>query len=186
MKAFDSSLKKLGTDYLDLYLIHWPVAGKYRDTWKALEYLYKEKRVKAIGVSNFLKHHLEDLLSDVDIVPMVNQLEFHPYLLQQQLQDFCKSHQIQYEAWSPLMQGKAFDIEELQRIAQAYDKSVAQLLIRWNLQKGVITIPKSSNRDRIAQNADVFDFMISDEDMKRIDALDRNERVGPDPDNFDF
>jgi len=186
LKAFDSSLKKLGTDYLDLYLIHWPVAGKYRDTWKALEYLYKEKRVKAIGVSNFLKHHLEDLLSDVDIVPMVNQLEFHPYLLQQQLQDFCKSHQIQYEAWSPLMQGKAFDIEELQRIAQAYDKSVAQLLIRWNLQKGVITIPKSSNRDRIAQNADVFDFMISDEDMKRIDALDRNERVGPDPDNFDF
>jgi len=186
LKAFDSSLKKLGTDYLDLYLIHWPVAGKYRDTWKALEYLYKEKRVKAIGVSNFLKHHLEDLLSDVDIVPMVNQLEFHPYLLQQQLQDFCKSHQIQYEAWSPLMQGKAFDIEELQRIAQEYDKSVAQLLIRWNLQKGVITIPKSSNRDRIAQNADVFDFMISDEDMKRIDALDRNERVGPDPDNFDF
>jgi len=186
LRAFDNSLKKLGTDYLDLYLIHWPVAGKYKDTWKALEYLYQQKRVKAIGVSNFLKHHLEDLLPVVEFIPMVNQLEFHPYLLQQELQDYCVSHQIQYEAWSPLMQGKAFEIEAFKDIAEKYDKSVAQLLIRWNLQKGIITIPKSSNQERIVQNTDVFDFHISDEDIRSIDALDCNERVGPDPDNFDF
>ena len=184
--AFDTSMKKLDLDYLDLYLVHWPVAGKYKATWKVLEELYKEGRVKAIGVSNFLQHHLEDLLSDVDIVPMVNQMEFHPRLIQQDLVNFCQAKGIQYEAWSPLMQGQIFDIPLLQELAEKYHKSIAQLALRWNLQKGVVTIPKSVKKSRIASNTDLFDFEISDADMQAIDGLDQHKRVGPDPDHFDF
>ncbi|MEO1656025.1 MAG: aldo/keto reductase, partial [Bacteroidota bacterium] len=166
--AFEASLKRLGLDYLDLYLIHWPVNGKYKDTWKALEKLYKEERIRAIGVSNFLQHHLEDLMRDSEIVPMVNQMEFHPRLLQAHLLKFCQDHQIIYEAWSPLMQGKIFDIEEMQGLAQKYDKSIAQIVLRWNLQKGVITIPKSVKKERIIANAQLFDFELSEEDMEAI------------------
>lgn len=184
--AFDNSLEKLGFDYLDLYLVHWPVKTKYKDTWRALEYLYKQGRVKAIGVSNFLKNQLEDLLGSVEIVPMVNQMEFHPYLVQQQLIDFCNEKNIQYEAWSPLMQGKIFKINEFSNMAKKYNKTIAQLILRWNLQKGVITIPKSIKQERIISNAQIFDFTISDEDMKIIDRQDKNHRVGADPDNFNF
>ncbi|MGO4290341.1 aldo/keto reductase [Chitinophaga sp. RAB17] len=186
LKAFDASLEKLKTDYLDLYLIHWPVKGKYKETWRALETLYADGRVKAIGVSNFLQHHLEDLFQTAKVVPMVDQLEFHPYLVQQPLLDFCQQHQVQYEAWSPLMQGKAFDVPLLKELAAKYKVSVAQLVLRWDLQKGVVTIPKSIRNERIISNAAIFNFNISEEDVQKIAALDCGERVGPDPDNFDF
>ncbi|TWF41605.1 diketogulonate reductase-like aldo/keto reductase [Chitinophaga polysaccharea] len=186
LKAFDASLGRLKTDYLDLYLVHWPVKGKYKETWRALEQLYADGRIKAIGVSNFLQHHLEDLFQTAKVTPMVNQLEFHPYLVQQRLLDFCQQHQIQFEAWSPLMQGKAFEVPLLQELAVKYNVSVAQLILRWDLQKGVVTIPKSVRRDRIISNADLFNFSISEEDVQKIAALDRGQRVGPDPDNFNF
>lgn len=186
IKAFNDSLERLGLDYLDLYLIHWPVAEKYKETWKALEHLYAEGKVKAIGVSNFLQHHLEDLLSEAQIVPMVNQMEFHPYLVQQELLDFCKKHKIQYEAWSPMMQGKIFEMDEFKQLAQKYNKTIAQIVLRWDIQKGVVTIPKSSKKERIIANSQIFDFAISKEDMLIIDRLHKGQRFGPDPDNFDF
>ncbi len=186
LRAFEASLQRLGTDYLDLYLIHWPVAGKYKETWKALERLYAEKRIRAIGVSNFMQHHLEDLLTEAMVVPMVNQMEFHPYLVQQPLLDFCNANRIQYEAWSPMMQGRIFKDPAFQELAGKYQKTIAQIVLRWDLQKGVMTIPKSSKKERILANADLFDFEISLEDMKFLDAMDQGKRFGPDPDNFDF
>lgn len=186
LAAFDASLERLGFEYLDLYLIHWPVKGKYKDTWRALEKLYADGRVKAIGVSNFLRNHLDDLLPSAKIVPMVNQLEFHPWLVQQDLLDFCNQNQIRYEAWSPLMQGKVFELDEFKTLAAKYDRSIAQIVLRWNLQKGVITIPKSSNPKRIVENGQLFDFVLSDADVALIDGLDQGRRVGPDPNTFDF
>ncbi|ABO66160.1 aldo/keto reductase [Geobacillus thermodenitrificans] len=184
--AYETSLTKLGLEYLDLYLIHWPVEGKYKDAWRALETLYKEGRVKAIGVSNFQIHHLEDLMKDAEIKPMVNQVEYHPRLTQKELQSFCQEHGIQLEAWSPLMQGQLLNNEVLQEIANKYNKSVAQVILRWDLQNGVVTIPKTTKEHRIVENASVFDFELTEEDMKKIDGLNQNHRVGPDPDNFDF
>jgi len=186
LQALETSLQLLETSYVDLYLIHWPVAGKYKDTWRALETLYKEGKVKAIGVSNFLVHHLKDLLPDCTIKPMVNQVEFHPYLVQPTLLDFCASEQIQVEAWSPLMQGRVVDVEELKQIGEKYGKSAVQVVLRWNLQHGVITIPKTVKEQRIISNAEIFDFELSDDEISIIDALDRGQRFGPDPDNFDF
>lgn len=186
IKAFNASLKRLDMEYLDLYLVHWPVKGKYKETYKALETLYEEGRVKAIGVSNFLPHHIEDILGSARIVPMVNQIEFHPYLVQPKLLEICQTHNIKVEAWSPLMQGKIISIPVLQNLAAKYNKTVAQIVLRWNLQKGIITIPKSANKNRIIENSQIFDFSISNDDMLAIDALDRNKRIGADPDNFNF
>ena len=186
LKAFNESLKRLELDYLDLYLIHWPVAGKYKETWKALEHLYAEKKIRAIGVSNFLKHHLEDLLEVCKVVPMVNQMEFHPFLVQQDLIDFCTKNTIQYESWSPFMQGKVFDLDICNDLAKKYGKSVAQIILRWNLQKGVVAIPKSVHKNRIQSNADIFDFELSKADIAFLDGMEKGERTGPDPDNFDF
>jgi len=186
LAAYETSLQKLGLDYLDLYLIHWPVQGKYKEAWRALETLYKAGRVKAIGVSNFQIHHLKDLMKDAEIKPAVNQVEFHPRLTQQELRDFCKEQGIQLEAWSPLMQGQLLDHPDLQELAAKYGKSVAQVILRWDLQHGVITIPKSTKEQRIIENADLFDFELSADDMNRIDRLNQDLRVGPDPDNFDF
>lgn len=186
LAAFETSLKKLQLDYLDLYLIHWPVAGKYKDAWRALETLYKEGKVKAIGVSNFQVHHLEDLLKDAEIKPMVNQVEFHPHLTQEEVRTFCKANEIQVEAWSPLAQGQLLDHPVLREIANHYNKSIAQVILRWDLQNGVVTIPKSTKEHRIVENADVFDFELSNEHMEQINQLNENHRVGPDPDNFDF
>ena len=184
--AFEASLRRLDMDYLDLYLIHWPVAGKYKETWKALEKLYKEGRIKSIGVSNFMQHHLEDLLNDASIVPMVNQMEFHPFLVQQDLIDFCNKNTIRYEAWSPMMQGRIFDMQEFKDLSKKYGKTAAQIVLRWDLQKGVMTIPKSTKKERIIANGDIFDFQLTDEDVKLLDTMHRGQRFGPDPDNFDF
>ncbi|GGH20498.1 aldo/keto reductase [Paenibacillus segetis] len=184
--AYETSLKKLGLEYLDLYLIHWPVEGKYKEAWRALETLYKEGRVKAIGVSNFQIHHLEDLMKDAEIKPVIIQVECHPRLTQKELQAFCKEHGIQMEAWSPLMQGELLNNEVLSTIAAKYNKSVAQVILRWDVQHGMITIPKSTKEHRIVENSSIFNFALTEEDMKQIDELNQNHRVGPDPDNFDF
>lgn len=186
LDAYGTSLDKLGLHYLDLYLIHWPVAGKYKEAWRALETLYKEGRVKAIGVSNFQIHHLEDLIKDAEIKPMVNQVEFHPMLTQKDLLSFTREQGIQLEAWSPLMQGQLLDNEVLKAIGGKHGKSVAQVILRWDLQHGVITIPKSTKEHRIIENASIFDFELTLEEMEQIDALNQNHRVGPDPDHFDF
>ncbi|MED1802848.1 aldo/keto reductase [Brevibacillus porteri] len=186
LEAYETSLKKLGLEYLDLYLIHWPVEGKFKEAWRALETLYKKGLVKAIGVSNFHVHHLEELLKDAEIKPMVNQVEFHPRLSQDELRAYCKEQGIQFEAWSPLMQGQLLDNPVLKGMAEKYGKTIAQVIIRWDLQNGVVTIPKSTKEHRIVENASVFDFELSKEDMEMIHALNQNHRVGPDPDNFDF
>ncbi|RDW16698.1 aldo/keto reductase [Oceanobacillus chungangensis] len=186
LEAYETSLKKLGLDYLDLYLIHWPVQGKFKEAWRALETLYKAGRVKAIGVSNFQIPHLEELMKDAEIKPMINQVEYHPRLTQKDIQAFCQKHEIQLEAWSPLMQGQLLDNRLLQGIADKYNKSVAQVILRWDLQNGVVTIPKSTKEHRIIENSTVFDFELTKEEMQQIDALNQNHRVGPDPDNIDF
>jgi len=185
-EAVETSLEKLGVDYVDLYLIHWPILEKFTECWVQFEMLYQEGKIRAIGVSNFMVHHLEQLLESASISPAVNQVEFHPYLLQPELKSFCSKHKIQLQAWAPLMQGKINDISELEEIGEKYGKSPAQIVLRWDLQHKVITIPKSVNKDRIKANADIFNFSLSDEDFRFIDNLDRNYRFGPDPDNFDF
>lgn len=185
--AYETSLQKIGVDYLDLYLIHWPVEGKYKEAWRALEYLYQQGRVKAIGVSNFQIHHLEDLLKDANIKPVINQIELHPYLSQTKVREFCEENNIQVEAWSPLMaRNGLLEDETLKEIAKKYNKTTAQVVLRWDLQSHVITIPKSTNEGRLLQNIDIFDFELSKEDMELIDSLNKDFRVGPDPDNFDF
>lgn len=181
LRAYDKSLVLLGMDYIDLYLIHWPITGKYIETWKALEKIYNEGRVRAIGISNFLKVHLDKLLPTVEIMPAVNQMEFHPYLVQQELIDQCSANGIAYQAWSPLMLGRVFDIPELKQIGKKYKKNAAQVVLRWSLQKGVATIPKSSNQARIESNADLFNFELTDDEMTAINNLDRNHRFGYDP-----
>ncbi len=186
LAAFDESMRKLGLDYLDLYLVHWPLpaVGKYKETWRALEKLYKDGRVRAIGVSNFHVPHLEDLINDCEVVPMVNQVEYHPRLTQKELHEFCKKNQIQLEAWSPLMQGQLLDNPTLAEIGQKYGKSVAQVILRWDLQNEVVTIPKSVNPVRLKENADIFDFELTAEEMLLIDGLNEDRRVGPNPDEF--
>jgi methylglyoxal/glyoxal reductase len=186
LAAFDVCLEKLGLDYLDLFLIHWPLPsqGKFVETWKALEKLYKDGRVRAIGVSNFKVHHLEEIMANCEIIPMVNQVEYHPRFNQRELHTFCKKHGIQLEAWSPLMQGGLLEEPTLVEIAKKHNKSTAQIIIRWDIQTGVVTIPKSVKPHRIAENADVFDFELSQEDMDRINALNQDQRMFADPDDF--
>lgn len=186
LKAFDVSLEKLGLDYLDLYLIHWPKEGKYKDAWRAMERLYKEGKIKVIGVSNFQIHHLEELWKEAAIKPMINQVELHPRLTQKELIKYCQERNVQVQAWSPLMQGELLDHSDLQKIASKYNKSVAQIIIRWDLQNNIIAIPKSIKEHRIIENSQVFDFTLTKEEMKQIDGLNLDHRVGPDPDNFDF
>jgi diketogulonate reductase-like aldo/keto reductase len=185
-RAFDASLKALGLDYIDLYLVHWPVKDRYKETWRALEQAYAEKRVRAIGVSNFQIHHLEDLLTDAEIVPAVNQFELHPRLAQHPLRAFCARHGIQVEAWSPLMLGRLLDDPVVTGIARLHGRTPAQVILRWDLQHGLATIPKSADPKRIAENASLFDFELRPEDMEKLDGLNRNERSGADPDNFHF
>ncbi len=186
MEAFEESLALLGTDYVDLYLIHWPVRGRYKETWTVLEEIYRSGRARAIGVSNFLVHHLEDLLADAEVVPAVDQVEFHPRLLQPDLLKFCREHGVQMEAWSPLMQGQIISEPRVQQLAAKYGRTPAQIVLRWDLQHGVVTIPKSVRTERIVENSQIFDFELAPEDVAALDALDENRRVGSHPDTFNF
>lgn len=186
-EAFQESLNALGVDYVDLYLIHWPADG-YEKAWSDMEDLYREGKIKAIGVSNFQKHHLEHLMETATVKPVVNQIESHPYFNNQELIDYCHLENIYVEVWSPLggTGGNVLEDETLFVLAEKYKKSPAQIVIRWDIQRGVIVIPKSVHKDRIEANLDVFDFELTKEDMDCIAKLNRNIRVGADPDDFDF
>jgi 2,5-diketo-D-gluconate reductase A len=187
LRAFDLSLDKLGFDYVDLYLIHWPAPAKdaYVETWKAFEKLYNEGRARAIGVSNFQVAHLRRLFEETDVVPALNQIELHPYLQQEELRAFHAEHGIATEAWSPLGRGgELLKDDTITRIASEHGKTPAQIVLRWHLQIGNVVIPKSVTPSRISENIDVFDFELTDEDLAAIARLDRGQRLGPDPDTF--
>jgi len=187
-EAFEDSLKRLDMDYLDLYLIHWPIEGKYIETWKKFEEIYHSGKVKAIGVSNFKQHHLERLLNESEVIPAVNQIELHPYLIQEDDLVFCNSMGIQVEAWSQFAANQTNLLKEdiLTTIANKYSKSTAQVVLRWDYQRGVVTIPKSANEKRMEENLNIFDFNLTDDEIKSINSLNKNYRVGPDPDHVDF
>lgn len=184
LSAFDRSRSLLGRDIIDLYLIHWPMKGLFVESWRAMEKLYAEGKVRAIGVSNFLIQHLDELLGSSEVVPAVNQVEWHPFVLQRSLLDYCGQKGIQVEAWSPLARGKYFDNPTIGGLAEKYGKTPAQIMIRWDLEHGVITIPKSVHRERIVANSQVFDFSLAPEDVRALDALDRDERLGQHPAHF--
>ena len=181
ISAFEKSLKRLDTSYIDLYLIHWPEEGLRMETWCALETLLNDGKCRAIGVSNYMIWHIKELLEQSSTIPVINQVEFSPYLYQKDLLDFCESHKIKLEAYSPLTRGYKLNDPKLINIARKYSKSPAQILIRWALQHALVVIPKSKNRDRIYENADVFDFSITPRDMRTLDAFDENLRIGWDP-----
>lgn len=184
-ETFEDSLQALELEYVDLYLIHWPVPEKIHETWKVIERLYEEKLVRAIGVSNFLSHHLEQLSVKGNIAPMVDQFECNPYLTRKELRRYCKEHNIIPEAWSPLGRGEALENPVLKELSKKYNKSVAQVILRYDVQNGIVTIPKSVKEERICQNADIFDFELLPEDIEMIDSLNRDLMHG-DPDHVDF
>ena len=186
LKAFDRSRLALDVDVVDLYLVHWPVRGKFTDTWKALEKLLADGKVRAIGVSNFLVHHLEELRASSSVAPVVNQVEFHPFLVQKELLDYDARTGIRHEAWSPLTRGRRLDDPAITAISRKHGRTPAQVVLRWDLQLGVVTIPKSVHRERILENSKVFDFELDAEDMARLTGLDEGARIGPNPDTITF
>ncbi len=181
LRAIDVSLSKLGTDYVDMYLIHFPVTGKRNESWKALEKIKNEGKAKSIGVSNFMVSHLEELLKETGTVPAMNQVEYHPFLQDNDLKDYCIKKGILLEAYSPLAHGQKLEDPRITALANRYQKTNAQILIRWSLQAGHVVIPKSKNPFRIKENADVFDFVLSEEDMKEISSWNENFRTCWDP-----
>lgn len=191
-RSFDETLEKLGTDYVDLFLIHWPLPtrydGDYVSTWKVLEEFQRDGRARSIGVSNFQVPHLEKLAAETDTVPAVNQIEVHPYFGNEQVRAYGSEHGIATEAWSPIAQGKVLDDPELERIAKDVGKSTAQVTLRWHIQRGDIVFPKSVTRERVEANFDIFDFELDDRQIQEISALDKGEdgRTGPNPDTFDM
>lgn len=185
-KAYNTSLEKLDLDYLDLYLIHWPGTDEELmiETWHEMEHLFNDDKVKNIGVSNFNISHLERLSQKTDVKPVINQVEFHPYLVQSDLKLYLESRKIIMESWSPLMNAQILEDETIKEIAQEVGKTPAQVVIRWNIENGLVTIPKSVTPERIEENIDVFDFALSDAQVKRINALNKNQRIGSDPAEF--
>ena len=184
LRAFDKSLKKLDTDYVDLYLIHWP-ERKRNESWKAMEELLKQGKCKAIGVSNYMISHLEDLKKNSSVLPGVNQFEFNPFVFEKEVKEYCQNLGVAVEAYTPIARGRKFKHKEIKRLSEKYGKTPAQLMLRWGLQHNVIVIPKSSNPERIKENADIFDFNINDEDMKVLNSLDENLRYSPNPYSYD-
>ena len=189
-RAFDETLQKLGSDYVDLFLIHWPLptryGGDFVSTWKTLEEFYHDGRARSIGVSNFQPHHLRRLHEEATVVPAVNQIEVHPFLTQDDVRAFCAEHEIAIEAWSPIAQGAVLDDPTIDEIARRVGKSPAQVVLRWHIERGDIVFPKSVTPERIKENIDIFDFELSGADVAAISALDKDERTGPDPDTFDM
>jgi len=187
LAAYDSSLEKIGLDYLDLYLVHWPGTDQnYLGVYKALENIYQDGRVRSIGVSNFHVHHLESLLKEATVVPVINQIEFHPHLTQEEVRAYCNDKGIQVEAWSPLMNGALLEEVLIQELASKYGKTPAQIVLRYDVQHNVVTIPKTMTATRMVENLDVFDFVLSDDEMTQLDALNDGLRCGPDPEKFNF
>lgn len=185
LQAFENSRKRLGVEYIDMYLIHWPARGKYVEAWRAFEKLYNEGFVRAVGVSNYHEQHINAIMQNYETAPMLNQVELHSFLSQQKLRDFCKERGIQMEAWGPLIRGQ-LNVPEIIKIAENYGKTPAQVILRWDIQHEIVIIPKSVHAERIRENADIFDFELSDEHMKEIDNLNQNYRWGPNPDTFNF
>lgn len=184
-EAFEKSLERLGTDYVDLYLIHWPVSSALESSWKVLEQIYKEGRARAIGVSNCHMEHLMRVLACAHVVPAVNQVECHPYLNQKSLRIFCNNLSIEMEAWSPLGRGNVLEDPVIVQLAQKYEKTPAQIILRWELSQNLIVIPKSVHKERIRENYNVFDFLLEPADEAKIDALNKDLHFGTSPDNFE-
>ena len=184
--AYEASLKRLGLDYVDLYLIHWPGQDKdlITETWKAMENLYNEGKIKNIGVSNFHVHHLEELLQEASIKPVINQIECHPYLTQKELRAYLEAQKIVAQSWSPLMNGQILEDKDIKKIANELGKTPAQVIIRWNIDENIVVIPKSVTPSRIEENLNVFDFELSEDQLSRLNALNKDERIGPDPEVF--
>jgi len=188
LKAFDQTLEDLGFDYLDLFLVHWPLpgVGDFVETWKAMEAIYASGRARSIGVSNFQTAHLARLAAETTVTPAVNQIEVHPYLTNEGVRAYDAEHGIATEAWSPIAQGKVLDDATIVRIAERLGRTPAQVTLRWHVQRGDIVFPKSVTRSRVEENFAIFDFELTDTDMVDISALNRDERTGPDPDAFNY